>query len=190
MTGPTLIDALRRKGTEEVEAVWQSARADADKRRAGAARAVEEQRARAAQEVAAQAADFERAAIAEAERTARKSRAAAKAALADRLHRLAVDLLPKFRDDHYPELFGALGAELPLRSWQRVTVNAADHGRAQECFPQAEVRDDPAISGGMDVEAEEGRVRIGNTLEARLETAWPEILPPLMKEVLDELSHS
>ena len=190
MSGPTLIDALRRKATEDVEAVWQKARADAETHRAGQERATEERRTRAVQELSAKAADFARAATAEAERTARKTRAAAKAALADRLYRLAGEGLSDFRNSHYPDLFAALAAELPSRKWQRVTVNPADQSQAKKLFPQTEVVCDPAIAGGMDVETEEGRVRISNTLEARLEAAWPELLPGLMKEILEELSHS
>ena len=110
--------------------------------------------------------------------------------MADRLHRLAAKALPNLRDGGYPELFAALAAELPSLEWQRVTANPADQKLARRLFPRTEVVCDPAVAGGMDVEAENGRVRVSNTLITRLETAWPEILPGLMNEILEELSHS
>jgi vacuolar-type H+-ATPase subunit E/Vma4 len=40
----------------------------------------------------------------------------------------------------------------------------------------------------MEVEAEAGRIRVSNTLEARLATAWPDVLPGLIAKVLAESS--
>jgi vacuolar-type H+-ATPase subunit E/Vma4 len=187
MSGPTLIDELRRKAKEDVEALWRKTRADADAYRAERSRANEEERARAAQKLASSAADFAAAATIEAERTARTNRAAAKAAFANRLFRLAVEALPDLGSEN---LFAALAAELPSREWQRVIVNPADRDAAQRLFPHAEVVCNPAIAGGMDVEADAGRIRVSNTLESRLQAAWPEILPGLMTEILAEVSHS
>ena len=190
MTATTLIEELRAKAGEETLALWEKAEADAQDYRAGRQRAVEEQRTHAAQELAVRAADFERAAKREAEQTARKELAAAKAALADRLHTLAVKTLVSVRDHDYPVRFSALAAELPSRKWQRVIVNPADRSMAQMLFPQATVATDPRIAGGMEVETEAGRVRVSNTLESRLEAAWPELLTALMNDILEEISHS
>jgi len=190
MSASTLIDELRRKSHEDLDSVWQKARTDAEGRRMAATQAFEEQRKQSAQELAAKAAEFERAAALEAEAAARGIRAAAKSALADRLHRLAIATLSDFRKSDYPRLFASLKAELPDRTWQRVTVNPADENLAKQQFPESKIASDPAINGGFNVECEGGRVRISNTLEARLENAWPEILPGLMKAVLEEISHS
>jgi len=187
MSASTLIDELRRKSHEDQESLWQKARADAQGRRMAAAQALEEQRKQSAQELAAKAAEFERAAALEAEATARGIRAAAKSALADRLRRLAIATLPDFRN---PDLFPSLEAELPDRTWERVMVNPADEDAARKLFHESKIANDPAIIGGFIVETEGGRARISNTLEARLENAWPEILPGLMKAVLEEISHS
>ncbi len=190
MAHPTLADTLRRKADDDVEAVWRQARADADRRGAERERAAAARRATAAQELADGKTRLLREAAAGAEDQARTIRAAAKAALADRLHRMAVEALPQFRDEAYAARFAALAAELPTRPWQRVTVNPADEALARRHFPCAQVACDPAIVGGMDVDMEDGRVRVSNTLEARLATAWPEILPGLMKDVLEALSRS
>ena len=76
-----------------------------------------------------------------------------------------------------------LACELPERGWQCVRVNPADADAAARRFPGAVVETDPGISGGMEVECEDGRVRISNTLEARLEAAWPDLLPRLIAEL-------
>ena len=184
MTAAPLIDALRRKAKDDVDGLWSKARAEADSYRAGLARTKEEQRNAAAQQLAAKSAGFEHAATIEAQATARRTIATAKAALADRLHKLAIDTLPSFRN---AGLFAALASELPARAWQRVVVNPEDRTAAQTLFPQADVIADAAIAGGMNVQ--EGPLRISNTLETRLESAWPEILPALMKEILEGVSH-
>ncbi len=183
----TLVDALRRKAKEDSEALWQTARAAAETDRAEKARAVEQERARCAEELAKAAAAFARTANADAERAARRILALSKAALAERLYRIATESLPGFRNT---ELFAALAAELPSRAWERVTVNPADRVIARKLFPRTNVTTDASIAGGIEVEADGGRVHVDNTLEARLEAAWPEVLPGLMTAVLKEISHS
>jgi len=180
-----LIDDLRRQAKEDVGALWEKARADADAHRATLAQQCDAKRAAAAQQLATNIVEFERAANREAEGTARSIVGLAKATLANRLDAAALRVLPSLRSNG---LFIALAGELPSRAWQRVTVSAADRAEAQTRFPHAEVIATDAIAGGIDVE--DGAVRIRSTLESRLESAWPEILPGLMKEVLDAASHS
>jgi vacuolar-type H+-ATPase subunit E/Vma4 len=190
MTAPSLLDELRRSADEEIAGLWRKVRADAEAYRAELAESANVERKRIAQELSAKAAVFERAAAAEAERAARTTRAAAKVALAGRLYALAVEALPKARDDDYARRFAALAAELPPSAWQQVTVNPADHDLARLNFPRSEIVTDSNIAGGMNVQREDGRVRVSNTLESRLSTAWPEILPTLMNEILEEYDHS
>jgi hypothetical protein len=95
-------------------------------------------------------------------------------ALAERLHGLALAELPHLRAQNPERLFSALAAELPALAWQKVRVNPADDALARQHFPQAHVECDTQISGGMETEAEGGRIRVNNTLEARLETVWPQ----------------
>jgi len=187
---PALTDSLRRKAEDDTERVWQEARAEAEKCRGEATRAVATQQAEAEAAIAAATREFTHAAVVEAEREARKIRMAMTTALADRLHTLARAALPQFRDGSYGELFAALATELPSRQWQRVTINPADQSLAQVCFPQAQVVCDPHIDGGMDVAAEEDRIRISNTLETRLEAAWPDLLPDLMRTIFQECDDS
>jgi vacuolar-type H+-ATPase subunit E/Vma4 len=189
MTQAALIEALRRKAERDAEALWEAARARAQARRDDAARALAQRRIQIAAETAALAQESERAAIAEAQREARRIRTAASTALAARLFRLACAALPQFRDEHYERLFAALAEELPARPWQRVRVHPADRQLAAARFAQAQVACDEAIVGGIEVEAEDGRIRISNTLLTRLQTAWPDVLPRLIHQVFAEASH-
>lgn len=189
MTEAALIEALRRKGERDAEAIREDARVRARAHKENAAREVEEQRRRITEEVAAIEDESERLAVAEALHEARRIRMAASTALAARLFRLACASLPQFRDEHYEQLFAALATELPARAWQCVRVNPADRSLAASRFAQAQVACDEAIAGGVEVEAEDGRVQISNTLRTRLQVAWPDILPALIRHILSETSH-
>ena len=189
MTQTALIDALRRKGERDAAALWGQARARAQTRKDEAARALEDQRGQIESEIAATAAESERLAVAEAQHEARRIRTAASTALAARLFRLACGSLPRFRDEHYGQLFTALAEELPARAWQCVRVSDTDRRLAAARFPQAQIACDEAIVGGVEVEAEDGRIRISNTLQTRLQTAWPDVLPGLINHVFAEASH-
>ncbi len=115
--------------------------------------------------------------------------AEARTALAGRLYKLAQEAVVLFRNGEYERLFAALVKELPACTWQRVRVNPADQGLAQIHFADAQIVGDEAIVAGMDVEAEHGRIRINNTLEKRLQRAWPDILPDLIVNTSQESSN-
>jgi len=181
-----LIESLRSRATEDVEALWRDARERAEAYRLELAQALEQQRMREAEAAAALARKLLDDATVEARHRARETRAQTALVLADRLYRLAVAELPNLRDASGPELFQALARELPQRDWQRVRVNPADREPARELFPAAEVVCDPDIRGGLDVEADAGRIRVSNTLATRLETAWPDLLPRLINDLLAE----
>jgi vacuolar-type H+-ATPase subunit E/Vma4 len=181
-----LIEDLRQKAAEDAEAVWRDAKSDAEKAKLDAARQIEEQRTSVSAEAAATARRLEEAAIAAADRKAREVLMTAAASLAERLRGLARAELARLRDEGAEALFAALAAELPPRRWQRVRVNPADLQFARTQFPKAEIESDASIAGGMAVEAEEGRIRVSNTLETRLDTAWPDILPGLVAGILQE----
>lgn len=188
MTHPALLNVLRQKAREKAEVIWQQARAEAERCRAEAARAIEAQRTQTAQEASAIAQRLANAATAEATAKARAIHAAAKIALADRLYKLAQETLALSRNGGYERLFAALAKELAARTWQRVRVNPADQGLAQTYFPDALIDCDETIVAGMEVEAEDGRIRIDNTLEKRLERAWPDVLPDMVRSIFQEHS--
>lgn len=184
-----MIQTLQQRAAEDVAALWRDARAEAEQRRLEATREIDAERLASAQHVAVTAQQVEQAAIADAERDARDLRMAAAIALAERLHGLARVELLNLRTPRPERLFAALAAELPARPWQKVRVNPADEALARQRFPETQVECDAHISGGMEAEAEGGRIRVNNTLEARLEAVWPEVLSGLIATILAEVSH-
>lgn len=183
MPHPALVEAIRRRAADEVAALWQQAHADAEAVRAERARAIDATRVRARQALAAEAAERRRTARATADVEARRIRADMKAALSARLHAAAAAALPRVRARAGDTLFDALARELPDRPWQHVTVNPADRAAAQARFPNAAIAVDAGIAGGLI--AEGSGLRVDNTLERRLENAWPDLLPALMAEALE-----
>jgi len=181
-----LLESLRSKAGEDAAGLWRDARAGAEARRLELAQALEQERGRQAQAAAALAQGLEDEALAEAQHRARGLRTRAALALADRCRRLAMEELPRLRGEGGAALFRALAQELPVRAWRRVRVNPADRDLAGEVFPGAEVECEESVAGGMEVEAEDGRIRISNTLETRLATAWPDVLPGLIGALLPE----
>lgn len=188
MSRAGLIQTLQQGAAGDTAALWRDARAEGDKLRLQAAREIDAERLATAQQVAATAQRIEQVATAAAEREARDIRMNAAIALAERIHGLALAELSNLRAQNPESLFSALAAELPALAWQKVRVNPADETLARQHFPQAHVECDTKISGGVETEAEGGRIRVNNTLEARLETIWPELLPGLIATILPEAS--
>jgi vacuolar-type H+-ATPase subunit E/Vma4 len=181
-----LIESLRSRAVEDVDALWRDTRASAESHRRELTGVLEQQRAAGALAAATLSRKLEDDASAEARRRAREVRAEAMLALAGRLRSLASAELPRLRSEGGERLFAALAAELPRRDWDRVRVNPADRDLASACVPGAAVECDESICGGLEVEAEGGRIRISNTLETRLDTAWPDMLPGLIAGLLPE----
>lgn len=183
-----LLESLRTTALEDREAVWRDARAAADKYRGELAREAEAERARLAQSAAEASRRLVQDALGEARRRGREQRAGAARDLVGRCRGLAGEELPHLRLQGGTALFRALVDELPPLRWTRVQVNPADLEPARQCFPQCEVVAEDGISGGLAVEAEDGRIRIDNTLDTRLAVAWPELIPILVGRLLPEAS--
>ena len=183
MATEELLDALRSDGEKQAAAIRREAEAAATRLREEAAARRAGRREEWRQAEARAAAVAASVILAEAEREARKIRLAALAKLAERLQDLARRLLPRLRDAGYPALFARLAAELPPAEGETVRVNPADAALAAAAFPAARVVPDPAIAGGLELLAEEGRIQLSNTLEKRLERAWPALLPDLLAEL-------
>lgn len=183
----SLLQALRRKGEEKAREIWERAEVEAARLRAEAARQIKERRSRAGREQAEAAAEVSRSLRREAERQVQALRLEVRNVLADRLHQAAKETLVQLRGRNYPELYATLAEELPPFSWSRVRVNPADEDLARKYFPEAEIVCDPNISAGMEVEGDQGRIRLDNTLEKRLERAWERILPALLEDLFREV---
>lgn len=102
--------------------------------------------------------------------------------LSERLYRIFQASLRKLRERDYQGSFRLMAAELPPLDWKTVRVNPDDAELARKHFPKAGIITDETMSGGMDVMTGEGKIRVINTFEKRLERAWDDILPHIMKE--------
>ena len=120
--------------------------------------------------------------LSEAEKKARLINIAEDLMLSGRLYRISRASLRMLRNSDYQGSFRLMLEELPPLDWKTVRVNPEDAGLAQEHFPEAGIIIDDNISGGMDVMTDDGKIRVINTLEKRLERAWGDILPHIMKE--------
>ncbi|KAF0216104.1 MAG: V-type H+-transporting ATPase subunit [Geobacteraceae bacterium] len=182
-----LIEALRREGEEKAGAIRREAEAEAERTRSEAEAGLALLREEHAKRQAVAVAEKSREILAEAESKGRLIRLAAESVLAERLYELARRSLRLLREQGYEALFAALAEELPPVKWETVRVNPADEEPAGRHFPAAEIVTDNALTGGMEVSGEGGRLCIVNTLEKRLERGWPEILPGLFRDVCKEV---
>lgn len=178
-----LTDALRSEGVEKMQQIRQAAEAEADRIRGEAAARIKKLQADYGRRQESATAAETGIILAEAERLAARIKLEAENVLAGRLYTLAHGTLTQLRDDRYADLFAALVEELLPCYWQVVRVNPADSALAEAAFPGAAIETDNGITGGLEVIAEGGRVRIDNTLEKRLERAWAELLPRLLNAI-------
>jgi V/A-type H+-transporting ATPase subunit E len=180
-----LIDSLKKEGDEKVLGIWREAEEEAGRICAGVSLRLGAARRKADEDRSGD--ENLRRLLLEAETRARLVRLASADKLSRRLYARAVESLPVLRTQQYEAVFERLALGLPAADWQIVRVNPADKERAGKLFPRARIVTDISIAGGMDVEAEEGRIRVINTLEKRLERIWPRLLPELLADVSHEL---
>lgn len=186
MSREILIRELQQKSSERIGEIWREAEEKEKELRA------EEERIfalyRSAEEGRLQ--EVERSAAAPvvfaAEKQAMQMIDDALRQLSDRLYALACKMLPQVRRDGYRDIFAGLVGELPPFEWETIAVNELDAELAGSYFPDAEIRTDPTISGGFTAAGDNDRYRVINTLDRRLEKAWPFVLPGLLREIAGE----
>lgn len=177
-----LIESLREAGAADLRAILElSASATASVEADCAARIAGLRRQYALNQEMAVAAERGRV-VAAAEAEGALIRLEAEHQLAERLFRLAQAALVRLQGET-PSLFAALAAELPSCRWETVRVNPADRELAAAAFPEAQIEAEPEIHGGMVAVAPGGRIRVDNTLGKRLERAWPQLLPRLVRAI-------
>jgi vacuolar-type H+-ATPase subunit E/Vma4 len=121
--------------------------------------------------------------LSEREKKARLLNIAGELTLSARLYRISQASLSNLRNRDHEGVFRNLAEELPPLDWKAVRVNPGDAGIAREHFPEAGVIPDDSISGGMEVMTADGKIRVINTFEKRLERVWGDVLPNIMKEI-------
>jgi V/A-type H+-transporting ATPase subunit E len=183
MSQHELMAALRQEGEAKIAVLWHDAEAKAEALREKNAGKLAEFETEVRGVTGEKLALIRRPILARAAATAQRLVLVAEDGVAQRLRILAEEFLPLMREDDYPETFAALVAELPPALWTRVTLHPDDLARGAASFPGAVPCLDSAINGGVAAETAGGGISVVNTLDKRLERAWPEILPVLMKEV-------
>ncbi len=182
-----LMNALRDKGEEKAATLWLHVEAEAQRLRAEAANRVEATKVEQARAQVRAQASLTKGIRMEAERTERHMWSAAKSQLAERCYQLARQSLADLRNPENDRVLRALADELPEEAWEEVRVHPVDRDRAVRLFPGARVLTDPDISGGLEVVGRKGRLRVRNTLDKRLERAWPDLLPAILCKVEEEV---
>jgi vacuolar-type H+-ATPase subunit E/Vma4 len=187
MSHQELIASLRKGAEEKIQAIRDESRAEIERVRAKASEEIEKKRDEYRRKQVKAVLEHERNIISEAERQGALLRLSAEKTLAGRLLSLALTNLHKLRDERYPSLFLSLVKELPPCKWEKVKVNAKDINIARENFPDAEIIPDDSITDGLEVLAEDGAIHIINTFKKRVENAFGDLLPLMVKEIYKEI---
>jgi len=189
MSSRELIEALRKAADNKVRLIKQNAEQQAEALRSDAELKLKQLRQEYDAKLACIAADEYRLAAADALALARALRLAAEQKLAQRLRERAMQQLIRLRNTSDPAVFRKLARELPQHPWKIVRVHPDDRDSAQLLFPDAEIAADASISGGLDAASPDEAIRITNTFEKRLERAWQNLLPPMMRVIEREALH-
>lgn len=182
-----LIESLQREAEENVKEVWHEAKAQAEKLKAETDKKLELMKQQYAEMQSSAAKEQAEEILSETKSEVQRIKLSTEAALSKRLYPIALSYSSSLRNERYKDVFSALAGEVPPFKWHTVKVNPADKGLAKEYFPDSEIVSDPEITCGMEVVAEDSRIRIINTFEKRLENAWPEMVTALIKDVYTEL---
>jgi len=180
-----LLASLREKAEDDIRQVRREAETRAGELELRTAEAIRRLQAEHARKLADILIEEETAITAVARQQGQALRLKAEERLAARLYEIGLGLLEELRRDDYRRTFAALAAELPDIVWQKATVNPADVETARALFREAEIVADDTVSGGLRVASAGGRIVVDNTFEKRLQTAWPRLLPRLLRELRD-----
>lgn len=188
MSSKELIESLRRSGDEKIRLLRQEAEQEAEAFQAAASQRMTELRRQYEDRLAAATGEETVHALAEAGNKARAIRLSVEQQLSERLMSISRTLLQQVRNNGYPAVFEKMAAELPSLAWNLVRVHPADVGLARKYFPDAEIIPVESFAGGMDVAIRDGTIRVINTLEKRLERAWNDLLPLMVRDVYREVA--
>jgi vacuolar-type H+-ATPase subunit E/Vma4 len=180
-----LIESLRTEGEKKTLKAWQEAEAEIDLMRSERAKKIQQLKDSFHEQYRSIAHEQSGNILDRAYKEARQVRLASEQSLSHRLYALCCSLLFRLRNARHKKLFIDLAGELPQHTWTVVRVHPVDTELAGTVFPGAKIISDNAIAGGLTVASDNGKIRIDNTFEKRLERAWTFILPEIMKDVCD-----
>ncbi len=185
MSQEILVQDLRRKSRDRIQEMWREAESRAAVIRAEKDKEFEQLNA----EEKGRLKEVERTVTAplilEAEKEALLILDEAMRKLSGRLYSQVLKKLSQARLENYENIFCDLVNELPPFEWETITVNDGDAELALQHFPGVELRTDPDMAGGFVLSGDKGKYQVINTLEHRLEKAWPFVLPVFLKEVVE-----
>lgn len=179
-----LIGSLRKEAEAKVREIWSKAEEEAGMIRADLSQRREAMRQ---ENSYGQSSEEVRKIQLDAETRARIIKLESADRLSMRLYSLAISCLVFLREENYGEIFGRLVHELPSCQWLGVRVNPLDSDLAKKYFPEAKITADKDIAGGLAADDGEGKAKVVNTFEKRLEKLWPQILPHLLGDISREI---
>lgn len=186
----TLFEHLRALGEEKVRVLWEQAEGEVQRHTAEAESALAEERKRCRLEGEHALQELGRRLMREAEEQAWLRQAKAETALAERLYDLARKELPWLREHCGDKLLPTLAKELPRGEWGLVRVSENEAAQARALFPTARIEGDLRLAGGLVAQSADGKISVVNTLEKRLERAWPRLLPEFFRTLHQEKPHA
>lgn len=178
-----LIDALRTEGDEKVSAIWLAAEDEVRRIREEAIETIEKTREEYNSIHSSLIKEKMEDILSEAANREKTIRGSAEKGMSEHLHGIAVKSLRHLRNEGYGNIFDTLVQELPPQKWKSIRISPEDGKIARKYFPDSDVLTDDQISGGLEVTGIDGMIRIVNTFEKRLERAWMELIPELIKEI-------
>ncbi len=185
-----LIESLRRAADERIKLIWQETEGEAERVREEATHKLDQLRENCSRTESLAITAAEVSAVSEAKNRSRTYLLKAEKALSDRLFSVAHSSLPRLRNSDYRDVFEKMARELPPLAWKTVRVNLDDVGLAKSIFNGADIIPDKTISGGVDAMTDGGNIRVINTFEKRLERAWVDMLPEVLKKIYDAVEES
>ncbi len=183
MSHEELLADLQKKGEEQVREIWNKAETEVNELKAEAARRIDKERELLRQRETTACEEERIFVLMRADREANQIISNSEQALAEKLYLLAQKSLQTVRDQEDTSFFTSLSDELPGCVWDKVMVHPDDQKRAETRFKNSKIVNDESIAGGLKAMGNNGKVYINNTLEKRLERAWPTLLPLLIKEI-------
>lgn len=181
-----LLEALQHEGREKMAAIVTRSKAEEESLRAG----FEERRALLRLEHEQQSEllcrRLKQKIISAAKREAALIRLRAEHFLSLRLHERAGINVMQMSVNNPLALFCTLAVELPPDTWLTVQVNPGFAPLAANCFPDAVIVPDAALSAGFKVVSADKSLTVDNTLGKRLERLWPELVPHLLAELREK----
>ncbi len=185
MSHSALIDDLRTRGAQQIDAIRQKAREEIEGLQADAAHrlAEEDNSCRFTAEQTREAVG--RRMSVTAQRQASVIATKAEQELDHRLYALARGLLTGLPTGARAPLFATLAGEIPAGDWRSVTVHPDDAAEARRIFPRADIVADGEISGGLVASSADGGMTVINTLAKRLERLWPRLAPEILRDVVE-----